>query len=147
MQDSRDAADVYSPADLGPELSRPFRGLRMWLPLKLFGLEAFRAGLEEKLLLAKYFHTELSKAPGFDVGPEPELSVVTYRYLPETGDADDFNRRLLQAVHADGRSFISSTVLDGRFTLRFAVLHFRSHLEQVDLLLETLQREAKRLTA
>jgi hypothetical protein len=38
-------------------------------------------------------------------------------------------------------------VLDGRFTLRFAVLHFRSHLEQVDLLLETLIRQAKQLTA
>jgi len=145
MQDARDATAVYSPADLGPELTRPFRGLRMWLPLKLFGLESFRASLEEKLLLAKYFHTELSKAPGFQVGPAPELSVVTYRGLPETGDADDFNRRLLRAVNADGRSFISSTVLDGRFTLRFAALHFRSHLEQVDLLLETLIRQAKRL--
>jgi glutamate/tyrosine decarboxylase-like PLP-dependent enzyme len=147
MQDSRDVAAVHSPADLGPELTRPFRGLRMWLPLKLFGLESFRACLDEKLLLAKYFHNELSRAPGFDVGPEPELSVVTYRYLPEAGDADDFNRRLLRAVISDGRSFISSTVLDGRFTLRFAVLHFRSHLEQVDLLLETLIRQAKRLSS
>ena len=52
-QDARDAAMLYAPADLGPELTRPFRGLRMWLPLKLFGVEAFRACLEEKLLLAR----------------------------------------------------------------------------------------------
>jgi len=147
MQDAHAATEVFSPADLGPELTRPFRGLRMWLPLKLFGVEAFRASLEEKLLLARYFHAELGKAPGFDVGPEPELSVVTYRYLPPTGDADAFNRRLLRAVNDEGRCFISSTVLDGRYTLRFAGLHFRSHLEQVDLLLESLQRHARRLAS
>jgi glutamate/tyrosine decarboxylase-like PLP-dependent enzyme len=145
MQDARDAAMVYSPADLGPELTRPFRGLRMWLPLKLFGLEPFCACLEEKLLLARYFHAELSTMPGFAVGPEPELSVVTYRYLPETGDAEDFNRSLVRAVHEDGKVFITSTMLDGRFTLRFAALHFRSHLAQVDYLLELLEREARRL--
>ena len=145
MQDAHDSATVFSPAELGPELTRPFRGLRMWLPLKLFGLEAFCACLEEKLLLARYFHSELSKVPGFVLGPEPELSVVTYRYLPETGDADDFNRRLLRAVHEDGKVFITSTMLDARFTLRFAALNFRSHLDQVDYLLELLAREARRL--
>jgi aromatic-L-amino-acid decarboxylase len=145
MQDAHDAAAVRSPAELGPELTRPFRGLRMWLPLKLFGLEAFCACLEEKLLLARYFHSELSKLPGFVLGPEPELSVVTYRCLPEAGNADEFNRRLLRAVHEDGKVFITSTMLDGQFTLRFAALHFRSHLDQVDYLLELLEREAKRL--
>jgi glutamate/tyrosine decarboxylase-like PLP-dependent enzyme len=147
MQDARGASTILSPADLGPELTRPFRGLRMWLPLKLFGIEAFRASLEEKLLLARHFHAELRKAPGFDVGPEPELSVVTYRYRPDRGDADEFNRKLLGAVNDEGRCFISSTMLDGRFTLRFAALHFRSHLEQVELLLESLQRHARRLAS
>jgi aromatic-L-amino-acid decarboxylase len=145
MQDAHNAGTVFSPAELSPELTRPFRGLRMWLPLKLFGLEAFCACLEEKLLLARYFHSELSKVPGFVLGPEPELSVVTYRYLPETGDADDFNRRLLSSVYEDGKIFITSTMLDGHFSLRFAALHFRGHLEQVDYLLELLEREAKRL--
>jgi glutamate/tyrosine decarboxylase-like PLP-dependent enzyme len=147
MQDARAASTILSPADLGPELTRPFRGLRMWLPLKIFGIEPFRASLEEKLLLARHFHTELGTVPGFEVGPEPELSVVTYRYVPERGDADDFNRRLLQAVNDEGGCFISSTVLDGHYTLRFAALHFRSHLEQVDLLLESLRRHAARLAA
>jgi hypothetical protein len=50
MQDAEGASGAYSPADLGPELTRPFRGLRMWLPLKLFGSESFRACLDETLI-------------------------------------------------------------------------------------------------
>jgi aromatic-L-amino-acid decarboxylase len=147
MQDARTNEQQLSPADLSPELSRPFRGLRMWLPLMLCGLAPFRAALDEKLLLARYFHKTLRNLPGWEVGPEPELSVVTYRYLPASGDADAFNRKLVQAIHDDGRVFVSSTVIDGKFVLRLAVLHFRTHREQVDLLLELLCRHAARLSA
>ena len=71
--------------------------------------------------------------------------MVTYRYVPAQGDADAFNQRLMQAIHADGRVFVSSTQLGGRFTLRLALLHFRTHLAQVELLLERLQTRAKEL--
>lgn len=145
MQDARRDEPMVSPADLSPELTRPFRGLRMWLPLRLFGLRPFRASLEEKLLLARYFHDELGKVPGFEMGPVPDLSVVTYRYRPDTGDADAFNRALMQAVHDDGKVFVTSTLLDGRFTLRLAALHFRAHLDEVDYLLELLRYHARRL--
>ncbi|MGH8168406.1 MAG: pyridoxal phosphate-dependent decarboxylase family protein, partial [Woeseiaceae bacterium] len=145
MQDAVRPDVELSPADLSPELSRPFRGLRLWLPLKLFGLAPFRAALEEKLLLARHFHARLCELPNWEVGPEPDLSVVTYRYVPERGDADEFNRRLATAVQNDGRIFISSTQLDGRFTLRLAVLHFRAHLEQVELALELLETYAHEL--
>ncbi|MEX2124650.1 MAG: aminotransferase class I/II-fold pyridoxal phosphate-dependent enzyme [Woeseia sp.] len=145
MQDAFRPDVELSPADLSPELSRPFRGLRLWLPLKLCGLAPFRAALEEKLLLARHFHARLGELPGWEVGPEPDLSVVTYRYVPERGDADEFNRRLAAAVQNDGRVFVSSTQLDGRFTLRLAVLHFRTHLVQVELALELLEHFARDL--
>jgi glutamate/tyrosine decarboxylase-like PLP-dependent enzyme len=138
---------VLSSSDLSLELSRPFRGPRLWLPLKLFGLAPFRAALEEKLLLARYFHDRLAELSGWIVGPEPELSVVTYRYAPRRGDPNDFNRRLLQAVYDDGRAVISATEIDGIYTLRLAVLHYRSHLDEVDGLLEVLVRESARLDA
>jgi glutamate/tyrosine decarboxylase-like PLP-dependent enzyme len=145
LDDARGSGGVFSPADLSLELSRPFRGLRLWLPLKLFGLAPFRAALDEKLLLARYFHSQLAERPGWVVGPAPDLSVVTYRYLPERGDANDFNRRLLQAVADDGRAVISATEIDGAYTLRLAILHYRTHLDHVDGLLELLTREAARL--
>lgn len=146
LADAR-GAGVYSASDLSVELSRPFRGPRLWLPLKLFGLAPFRAALEEKLLLARYLHSRLSETPRWVVGPEPDLSVVTFRYLPERGHAEDFNRRLLEAVLADGNTVISGTKLDGKYTLRAAILHYRSHLEQVDALLDVLKREALQLEA
>lgn len=145
MQDAFRPDVELSPADLSPELSRPFRGLRLWLPLKLFGLAPFRAALEEKLLLARHFHGRLSALEGWEVGPPPDLSVVTYRYLPARGDADEFNRRLIAAVQEDGRVFISSTLLNGRYTLRLAVLHFRTHLAQVELAIDLLRHHARRL--
>ncbi|HYJ90396.1 MAG TPA: aminotransferase class V-fold PLP-dependent enzyme, partial [Pyrinomonadaceae bacterium] len=137
MQDAFVGPDELSPAELSPELTKHFRGLRLWLPLKLHGLAPFRACLEEKLLLAKYFHREVQKL-GFVSDLEPELSVVVYRYVPEHGDADQFNKQLLEAVVADGRVFISSTVLNGKYTLRFACLAFRTHLSTVDTLLSVL---------
>ena len=144
MQDAFAAPDELSPAELSPELTKHFRGLRLWLPLKLHGIAPFRACLEEKLLLAKYFHAEVQKL-GFVSDLEPELSVVVYRYEPKSGHADEFNKKLLEAVVADGRVFISSTVLNGKYTLRFACLAFRTHLATVDTLLSVLGSEVKSL--
>ena len=144
MQDAFAEPDELSPAELSPELTKHFRGLRLWLPLKLHGVSPFRACLEEKLLLAKYFHQKIQRL-GFVSDLEPELSVVTYRYIPDHGDADEFNKKLLEAVVADGRVFISSTVLNGKYTLRFACLAFRTHLKTVDTLLEILKEKVSDL--
>jgi glutamate/tyrosine decarboxylase-like PLP-dependent enzyme len=139
MQDAKIAAEDYSPADLSLELTRPFRGLRFWLPLKLFGLAPFRAALSEKILLARYFYEQLDSTPGWELGPYPDLSVVAFRFVPGQGDADAFNKQIVEAVQADGKVFISSTLIDGVFYLRLAVLHFRTHLAQVDYLLHLLK--------
>jgi glutamate/tyrosine decarboxylase-like PLP-dependent enzyme len=147
LQDAVEPKDVFSPSDHSPELTKHFRGLRLWLPLKLFGLAPFRACLEEKLLLARYFYHRIKETDGFEVGDYPDLSVVTYRYKPERGDANSFNKRLLKEVQRDGRVFISSTMLDDRFTLRLAVLSFRTHLHTIDTAIEILEQKAKELVA
>jgi aromatic-L-amino-acid decarboxylase len=147
MQDARKGVTDYSPADLSLELTRPFRGLRFWLPLKLFGVAPFRAALSEKIWLARYFYEQLEKTSGWEVGPYPQLSMVTYRYIPRKGDVDIFNQKLVKAVQADGKVFISSTLIDGKFFLRLAVLHFRTHLSHVDYVLGLLKRMAVELEA
>jgi len=146
MQDAFTGIDELSPAELSPELTKHFRGLRLWLPLKLHGVAPFRACLDEKLALAKYFYEEVRKL-GFESDLAPELSVVTYRWPAAKGGTDDFNKRLLEAVVADGRVFISSTVLNGKYTLRFACLAFRTHLKTVDTLLSVLRDHVERLSA
>jgi len=145
MQDAKTDEGNYSPADLSLELTRPWRGLRFWLPVKLFGLAPFRAALTEKICLARYFYDQLKSTPGWELGPYPDLSVVTFRFVPDGGEADTFNERLAEAVQIDGKVFISSTRINGNFTLRLAVLHFRTHLEEVDYLLELLKHKAREL--
>lgn len=142
MQDTFDANEELSPADLSPELTRHFRGLRMWLPLQLHGVAAFRAALSEKIWLARWFREQLIEDPNWEVGPEPDLSVVLYRYLPKSGDANEFNLKLIQKIHEDGRVFLSSTTVNGKVFLRLAVLCFRTHLDTVELALEMLRQAA-----
>lgn len=139
LQDALSQTDEMSPADLSPELTRHFRGLRMWLPLKVHGLAAFRACVEEKLWLARYFHEQLAEIPHMERGPYPALSVVLYRYVPPGGDANAFNELLMQRIHEDGRVFLSSTKIDGVFYLRFAALAFRTHKSTADKCLAMLR--------
>ncbi|HEX8535386.1 MAG TPA: aminotransferase class V-fold PLP-dependent enzyme [Allosphingosinicella sp.] len=136
-----------SPADLSPELTRHFRALRLWLPLQIAGVAAFRAAQKEKLRLARYFHARLSQLQGFEAGEAPDLSVVAFRYLPASGDVDAFNERLIAHVQQEGRVMLSGTRIDGRFYLRCAILSFRTHLEHVDEALAALERGVAALTA
>lgn len=142
MQDALSADEELSPADLSPELTKHFRGLRLWLPLQLLGLKPFRACLEEKIMLARYFYSEVKKM-GFEMGPYPDLSVASYRFIPKTGDANAFNKRMMEEMVKDGRVFISSTMLEDRFMLRLAVLSFRTHLSTINILLEQLREKTK----
>jgi aromatic-L-amino-acid/L-tryptophan decarboxylase len=129
-----------SPADLSPELTRHFRAMRLWLPLQIAGVAAFRAAQSEKLALARYFHRRLSEIPGFDPGPPPELSVVAFRYVPKSGDADAFTERLLRHLQQEGRVMMSGTRIDGTYYIRCAILCFRTHLEHVDDAVDALVR-------
>jgi len=144
MQDALREPSEISPADVSPELSKHFRALRMWLPLVLLGTRPFRAALEEKLLLARYFHQEIRRA-GYEVGPAPDLSVVTYRWVPPGASlerANAVNQAIVEGARRDGRVFLSSTMLDGRFTLRMASLSFRTHRRTIDLAVRVLREQA-----
>ena len=144
MQDAAEILEEPSPADLSPELTKHFRGLRMWLPLQLFGVTAFRKALEEKILLCQYFYKKIAEA-GFEVGPEPELSVCIYRFTEGVENANEFNQQLIKSVQDDGRIYISSTTIDGVFWLRLAVLVFRTHLQTIEDLLIILKEKREQL--
>jgi aromatic-L-amino-acid decarboxylase len=135
------------PADISPELTRHFRGLRLWLPLQLAGVGAFRAAQSEKIKLARYFHARLSAMEGWDAGAPPDLSVVAFRYEPPAGDADAFNDALLRRIQEEGRVFLSGTRIGGASYLRCAILSFRTHLRHIDDTLDALERNAAAVLA
>jgi len=143
--------EAPSPTEYGPELSRSYRGLRLWLPLMLHGAAAFRDALAEKLELARRFHAGLmalidAGAPLECVAP-PHLSTVAFRLVrggDETLSAwNARNAALNDRIIAGGRVYLSSTALpvdDGEaFTLRVCVLGARTHAEHVDGLLAELE--------
>jgi len=142
LQDRAYHKQEVSPADVSVELTRHFRALRLWLPLKLIGVAPFRAMLSEKLLLARYAYRRLQSAPGFEVGPEPELSIFVFRYVDVPGDVDEFNRKLVERLRRDGTIFLTSTLIDGVYMIRFAILSYRTHIDTIDLAVDVLRREA-----
>lgn len=132
-------------ADLSPELSRDFRGLRLWLPLKLHGVGAFREALAEKRALALLAHEALAAEPElFEILDPPQLSVVAFALR---GADDATSAELLRRVNARGRVFLSSTRLRGRHALRICVLSFRTHAERVLDAVGALVEEARALRA
>ncbi len=130
--------EEHSPADLSPELTKHFRGLRLWIPLKLYGVEIFANALKEKRGLCIYFLEGVKKL-GFKVGPEPDLSVGIFQYIHESIDSNTFNKTLMDEIHEDGRVFLSSTLINGAIWIRVAVLSFRTHVSTVDRCLEMIK--------
>jgi glutamate/tyrosine decarboxylase-like PLP-dependent enzyme len=144
MQDTLSDSGEISPSDVSPEMTKHFRALRMWLPLLLLGTQPFQAALEEKLLLARYFHQEIQKL-GFEVGPDPDLSIVTFRWAPPGVSLEEANRRnheIVETIRKEGRIYLSSTRIDGRYILRMVALSFRTHLKTIDLALQILGEHA-----
>jgi glutamate/tyrosine decarboxylase-like PLP-dependent enzyme len=118
-------------AELGPELTRDYRGLRIWLPLHLHGVGAFRHALDEKLDLAAWAYRELSADPALELPWEPDLSIVPFR-LRGDNSADGHNQRLLERIHATKRLYLSSTRIDGRQLLRLCIISHRTHRPDVE---------------
>jgi aromatic-L-amino-acid decarboxylase len=133
-------------AEYSPELSRNFRGLAVWLAIKLHGLSSFREALDEKLDLARYVYDELREAPGFKVPWEPELSITAFRFLPEGGDSNHFNVRLLERINSSKRVFISSTEIDKNVILRAAILCHRTHIDRIKEAVDIFKSSAAALS-
>lgn len=138
LQDLSPDAESPDFARLGPELSRELRGLRIWLPLHLHGVAAFRDALDEKLDLAERAHRALAAVDTLELPWRPELSTVAFRVRARGTDpaalraADEAGQLLLERINASNRLLISSTRVDGRFTLRLCVVSHRSHVDRVD---------------
>jgi aromatic-L-amino-acid/L-tryptophan decarboxylase len=122
------------------EYSRPLRSLKLWLAFRTHGAAAFRAWIERTLELARELADRIRADPEFELLCEPTLSVVCFRHLPAPGeDLDDHNTRLAAAAQRDGRIYLASAVVDGRACLRVCFVNFRTHREDLDLVLATLR--------
>jgi aromatic-L-amino-acid/L-tryptophan decarboxylase len=138
MQDAKNTGQI-NPADVSPELTKHFRAVRLWLPLQLHGIDAFIACLNEKLLLTHYFRGKLIDL-GFNLGPEPDLTVSYFWYPSEDVDQNTFNEKLMEFIHKDGTVYLSSTKIGGEFVIRIAVLSFRTKLTTIEKAVLMIQK-------
>lgn len=143
LQDQYTPEGEWNFSEMSPELSRSFRGLRIWLPLKLYGIDAFRQNLAEKLQLTTWLYECLCAEPDIELFTPPDLSVVAFRFQPRRGDIDAFNRELLARIVRSGRLFLSSTMLNGQFAIRMCILSYRTHRAEVEEALEVVLDAAR----
>lgn len=140
LLDSHSGTSVYMPqpmvvdgdsvdfASLSPELSRDFRGLRVWLPLKLLGATPFRRNLDEKMTLTRRLADEIRKIPELQIVAEPELTIFAFRARAGAAATET----LLARLNASRRIFVSGTKLDGEPAIRVCLLSFRTGNKEIE---------------
>ena len=146
LQDHSTPEGEVNAAEHSPELSRPFRGLQVWLPLRLYGVKAFAENLAEKLRLTQHLYQRFLAEPNFECMSVPELSVITFRYRPARGDVNQFNKKLLAKIVESGKLFLSSTILREQFVIRVCILSFRTHQQEADEAFEIVRTMARELS-
>jgi aromatic-L-amino-acid decarboxylase len=148
MQDAQDLVDF---CQISPELTRPPRGLRVWLPLKLHGVRVFRRALEEKLDLAEWAAQRLhALEPQVEIVAEPQLSTVAFRLRrPGLGaeELNRLNRAFLERINARQRVYLTGTTLGDLFALRICVVSFRTHQDRMRRCLEDIQAALRELVS
>jgi aromatic-L-amino-acid/L-tryptophan decarboxylase len=127
LRDLDDGLGLPDFSELTPELTRAWRGLRLWLPLQLHGVALFAEALDERLTLAERAWAHLEADPRVRTWGTPDLSIVSFRAVGDDATQD----RLLARVNADGGVRLSSTVIDREVVLRLAVLSHRTSPETV----------------
>jgi len=138
LRDLDDTGDDF--ADISPELTRPNRGLRLWLPLHLHGVAAFRDALDEKLDLTEELAARLRATPGIEVHPGSSLSVIAFRRNDAGNDEeqDRATEEIVRQINRTGEIYIATTRVQERVYARIALLSLRTNREHAERLFALL---------
>jgi aromatic-L-amino-acid decarboxylase len=136
-------------AEYGIQQTRGFRALKLWMTLQYMGRDGVRDLIVHSVELARYLASVVERADDLELMAGVELSIVCFRYVPggprPSDEAlDALNREIEHLLQSDGRTFLTSTVLDGRFVLRACVLHYGSTERDVDALINVVREIGER---
>lgn len=127
-------------SEITPELSREWRGFKVWLPLKVFGVGPFILNLEEKLELSKWAFEKMKFIQHIEILSEPELTVQTFRV--HSFGSEDQNRKatelLLKNINASDSLFLSACTLKGKRCIRLSLLSHQMHFAEVQTFVSQL---------
>src|SRR5436189_2336746 len=147
-----EADEAFVCWDYGPELSRRFRALKVWMLLKGAGLNQLSEAIESNLACARHLESMVQASDDFEMIAPVELSIFCFRHVPRQlrsespGAINAFNEDLLVALQRDGSSYLSNAMLGDRFALRGCVLNYRTTLRDMNILLDDLRRVATSLS-
>src|SRR6478672_1669688 len=143
----------------GPELSRRFRALKIWLTLRYYGVQRIARSISEDNAMATYLGEQVEAAPDFELLAAPELSICCFRYLPPAlrsprksaidaanasvdAELDQLNTDIMNAVQRGGRAYLSSATIGGKFALRACITNFRTTRANIDQTLDIIREAA-----
>lgn len=151
LQDARGGEDEVNLWDYSPELTRPFRALKLWMSLQVFGANAFAAALERTFYLAEYAEKELRTRSNWEIASNAQMAVVTFRFVPrnqQDGSAqsarriDALNRAIAARMQEQGFALVLTTELRGQTVLRLCTINPRTTEEDIAKTVEALDEHA-----
>ena len=159
---AQEADEAFALWDYGPELSRRFRALKVWMMLKGIGVRALGEAIEKDLACTRHLESLVRASDDFEMLAPVELSIFCFRHLPSdfrgalagAGEAeqrrideelDAWNEGLLVELQRDGSSYLSNARVGGRFSLRGCVMNYRTTPRDMEILLADLRRLAARM--
>ena len=127
--------------ELGPQWSRAFLALKVWLSLAAHGTDAYGRRIAHDVELARYLDRRVREHPDLEPMCPVTLSIACFRYAPASAGLDDaaldvLNERLMIAIRHDGRAFPSNAELGGRYCLRACLVNHRTEADDIDALLD-----------
>jgi glutamate/tyrosine decarboxylase-like PLP-dependent enzyme len=157
----QNADEAFAFWNYGPELSRRFRALKIWLTLRYYGVRRIANAISEDCAVAAYLGEQIEAATDFELLAAPELSICCFRYVSPSlvvnrrgseedtaavdAELDQLNTNIMNAVQRGGRAYLSSATLSGKFALRACITNFRTARADIDQTLEIIREAAREL--
>lgn len=135
-------------SEFGPQQTRGFRALKLWLALKQIGLTGYRHLITRDVSLAEMLRTKIQARPDFELVATGPLSITCFRYVSAgSPDLNALNRAILEIVQKKGEVYLTSTELNGQFVLRACIVNFRTVEADLDFLLDCLAQAGRQVLA
>jgi glutamate/tyrosine decarboxylase-like PLP-dependent enzyme len=137
-------------SDLGLQLTRNFRALKVWMAVKAYGLSKFARIIDQNVSQAQYLEKQVEEYPNLELLADVPLNIVCFRYIIpglEDGQLDHLNQEIMFLLHERGMAVPSYTRLDGKFALRVAITNHRSRREDFDFLIAKVGEIAQEIIA
>lgn len=137
-------------SEYGFQQSRGFRALKLWMSLQFAGRDGYTALISRHNRLARRLGEQIDAAPDLELLAPIELSIVCFRYVPESLRDDEdrlnaLNKQIMETIQAEGETFVSNASLRGTFALRACILNHATVASDVDALVEIVRRVGARL--